>query len=157
TEAAGIYRSMLDECQEVEDADGMALGLYAAERLISIGEDSDAALNYVIRHAKSTRWLPPVQLYLMRSLLHDAAATDAKHTADLLSRQIHDEEQILSFAADLDRLGRIDFPFHASPGKSVWLAYGDDPWLITVTSTASFAPPVVLAVSGKNIAPPGVT
>src|SRR5262249_17823649 len=47
--------------------------------------------------------------------------------------------------------------FHASPGKSVWLGYGDEPWLVSVMSTASFSPPVVLAVSTKKIALPGVT
>jgi signal transduction histidine kinase len=157
TEAAGIYRSMLDECHDAEDADGMALSLYAAERLVSITESTDVALDFVIKQARSTKWLPPIQLYLIRSLLRDAAATEAKKTDDAVSAAIHTEEQILALATDLDRLGRIDFPFHASPGRSVWLAYGDEPWLITVTSTASFAPPVVLAVSSKNIALPGVT
>jgi signal transduction histidine kinase len=157
TEATGIYRSMLDECHDVEDADGMALSLYAAERLISVGEDRAAAENYVIKHARSNQWLPPVQAYLMRSLLQNAATAEAKQAAEVLSAEIHNEEQLVLFATDLDRLGRIDFPFHASPGKSVWLAYGDDPWLMTVASTASFAPPVVLAVSAKSIAPPGVS
>jgi signal transduction histidine kinase len=157
TEAAGIYRSMLDECQDAEDADGMAVGLYAAERLAGIGEASQAAQDYVIKHVRSSQWLPPVQVYLMRSLLQNSTTADAKQAAEILSAEIHNEEQILRFATDLDRLGRMDFPFHASPGRSVWLAYGDDPWLMTVTSTAPFAPPVVLAASSKGIAPPGVT
>jgi nitrogen-specific signal transduction histidine kinase len=156
-EAAGIHRSMLDECDAAEDADGMPLSLYAAERLISTGRDSGAAQDYVIRHARSAQWLPPVQVYLMRSLLRDAATTDARQASEALSAEIHNEEQILQFSSDLNRLGRIDFPFHASPGQSVWLAYGDEPWLITVTSTASFAPPVVMAVSSKSISPPGAT
>src|SRR6185369_6074332 len=48
TEAAEIYRSMLDECRGAEDADGMALSLYAAERLKSINGNSDAAQDFVI-------------------------------------------------------------------------------------------------------------
>jgi len=156
-EAAGIYRSMLDECHDAEDADGMALSLYAAERLVSISANTNVARDFVIKQARSTKWLPPIQLYLIRSVLRDAAATEARKADATVSAAIHTEEQILALATDLDRLGRIDFPFHASPGRSVWLAYGDEPWLITVTSTASFAPPVVLAVSSKNIALPGVT
>src|SRR5262249_26925295 len=39
---------------------------------------------------------------------------------------------------------------------SVWLAYGDEPWLVTVISRASFVPPVVLAVSSKKISPRNV-
>ncbi len=156
-EATSLYSSMLQDCDAVNDADGMAFGLYAAERLISAGLDSAASHGYVIRKARSGLWLPPVQAYLMRSLLADAQAADAGQARDALSLQVHNAGQMMALANDLSRLGRIDFPFHASPGKSVWLAYGDEPWLITVTSTASFTPPVVLAVSSKKIAPPGVT
>src|SRR5205814_1115283 len=38
-EAAAIYRAMLHECDSLEDRDGMAFGLYAAERLISVDLD----------------------------------------------------------------------------------------------------------------------
>jgi signal transduction histidine kinase len=155
-EAAGIYQSMLRDCSSVEDADGMVFGLYAAERLASLDLGSKLAKEYIVKRAQSHRWLPPVQAYLMRSLLRDSTAGDAKQAADRLSLEIHEVEQILTLANDLNHLARIDFPFHASPGKSVWLAYGDEPWLITVTSTASFAPPVVLAISSKRVSPPGV-
>src|SRR6516164_9428275 len=135
----------------------MAFGLYAAERLISLDLGAKPAQEYIIKRTRSIRWLQPVQAYLMRSLLRDSNATEAKLANDKLSLEIHEVEQILALANDLNRLGRIDFPFHASPGKSVWLAYGDEPWLITVTSTESFAPPVVLAISSKKISPPAVT
>jgi signal transduction histidine kinase len=157
TEASNIYQSMLDECASVNDSEGMAYSLYAAERLISLDLGSKPARDYIIKRVRSLRWLPPVQAYLLRSLLRDSTTSEAKQAADKLTSEIHDVDQILSLANDLNRLGRIDFPFHASPGKSVWLAYGDEPWLITVTSTASFAPPVVLAISSKRISPPGVT
>jgi signal transduction histidine kinase len=156
-EATGLYRSMLDECGAVQDADGMTFGLYAAERLISLDLDVQPARQYIINRVRSLRWLPPVQTYLMRSLLRDAADPDAKRASDVLTSEIHDVEQILALANDLNRLGRIDFPFHAGPGKSVWLAYGDEPWFVTVTSTASFAPPVIMAISSRKVAPPGVT
>lgn len=156
-EAAGIYRSMLEKCASVEDSEGMAFGLYAAERLISLDLDADTAREYIIRQAQSFRWLPPVQAYLMRSLLREATTGEARQASDRLASEIHDVEQILALANDLSRLGQIDFPFHANPGQSVWLAYGDEPWLITVMSTASFAPPVVVAVSSRKVLLPGVT
>src|SRR5262249_32767168 len=81
---------------------------------------------------------------------------DARQAFDTLSAEIHDTETIIALANDLNRLGRLDFPFHASPGRSVWLAYGDEPWLVTVMSRASFVPPMVLAVSSKKISPPNV-
>src|SRR5215471_5669448 len=156
-EAAALYLSMLDECGSVQDADGMSFGLYAAERLISLDLNVKPARQYIINRVRSLRWLPPVQTYLMRSLLQDATDPDAKRASDVLNSEIHDVEQILALANDLNRLGRIDFPFHASPGKTVWLAYGDEPWLLTVMSRASFTPPVVLAVSSRKITPPNAT
>src|SRR5262245_55405514 len=156
-EAAALYRSMLVECGSVQDADGMAFGLYAAERLITLDLDVKPARQYIINRVRSLRWLPPVQTYPMRSLLAAATDADAKRASEVLTSEIHDVEQILALANDLNRLGRIDFPFHASPGKSVWLAYGDEPWFVTVTSTASFAPPVIMAISSRKVSPPGVT
>jgi signal transduction histidine kinase len=155
-EAAALYRTMLDECGSVQDADGMVFGLYAAERLISLDLDATPARQYIINRVQSLRWLPPVQTYLMRSLLVDATDPETKRASDVLTSQIHDVEQILALANDLNRLGRIDFPIHVSPGKSVWLAYGDEPWFVTVTSTASFAPPVAMAISSRKVSPPGV-
>jgi signal transduction histidine kinase len=155
-EAANTYRAMLEQCGSIEDAEGMDFALYAAERLISVDLDAARGREYIIDKAKSLRWLPPIQTYLMRSLLGDTPGSDAKRARDALSTQIHDVEQIRALANDLNRLGRIDFPFHASPGKSVWLAYGDEPWFVTVTSTASFAPPVVMAISSRKLSPPGV-
>ena len=157
SEASDVYREMLQKCDSVEDPEGMAFSLYAAERLISTNLDAAPAQEYVIAKAQSSRWLPPVQNYLMQSLLRNVPIADAARARDAVASRIHDEEQITALANDLNHLGRIDFPFHVSPGKSVWLAYGDEPWLLTVMSTASFAPPVVLAVSSKKIAPPGVT
>ena len=157
SEAAQIYQSMLDECGSVEDADQMSFGLYAAERLMSLNLGARSAEEYIVRRSRSLRWLPPVQAYLMRSLLQSSTSTDAKQALGQLAFEIHDVEQILALASDLNRLSRIDFPFHVGPGNSVWLAYGDEPWLITMMSTASFAPPVVLAVSSRKIAPTGVS
>ena len=157
SEAAGVYSAMLHECDSLEDRDGMGPALYAAERLASLGRDARAAQQYVVKRAQTSRWVPPVQAYLMRSLLREVATPEAKHALEKLSQEIHDVEQIVALANDLNRLARLDFPFHASPGKSVWLAYGDEPWLVTVMSTASFSPPAVLAISSKKISAPGVT
>jgi signal transduction histidine kinase len=93
----------------------------------------------------------------MQTLFNEAGGAGDGQARQALATQIHDSGQIMALANDLNRLGRIDFPFHATPGNSVWLAYGDEPWLITVMSRASFTPPLVLAVSSKKILPPNVT
>jgi pentatricopeptide repeat protein len=46
-EAADIYHTMLEKCEAITDDDGIPLGLYASERLITSGQDLTAAGEYV--------------------------------------------------------------------------------------------------------------
>ena len=149
-EASDVYHAMLKECDALTDDDGVSFGLYAAERLISMELDPGGAREYVINSGRPTRWRSPVQIYLMRSLLSGLVGLDADAARMDLSSEIHDSEQIIALANDLHRLGR---PFHTGAGPG-WLAYGDEPWLITIISAAPFAPAVVLAVSSKKVSPP---
>lgn len=147
-EASSIYHGMLEECDSVVDEDGMSFALYAAERLVSSQLDPAAARQYVLRRTALKLWWPPMQLYLMRSLMEGDPAEEAQQTRDRLSAQIDDTEQIVSLARD----------FHGvSLFRLSWFAYGSDPWLVTVMSPIPSAAPVVLAVSSKKVAPPGAT
>jgi signal transduction histidine kinase len=38
-----------------------------------------------------------------------------------------------------------------------WFGYGEEPWLLTLVSPASFAAPVIMGVSSRRIVPAGVT
>jgi signal transduction histidine kinase len=156
TEATDIYHEMLEKCNAVIDDDGIPLGLYASERLINSGQDLAAAGEYVIRRVNATHWRPPNEAYLLRSLLNAISNEDKKQASLKLSAEIHDMEQVMSLANDVqDRLSRLKVAFRSAPGDLSWIAYGDDPWLITVLSPTSFAAPVVMAVSSSRIVPAG--
>jgi hypothetical protein len=61
-------------------------------------------------------------------------------------------EQALALAKDFARVrARIE-----SGGASAWVPYGNEPWLVTMTSPQAPLPGLVLAVSSTKIAPPGV-
>jgi signal transduction histidine kinase len=157
-EAADIYHAMLEKCEAITDDDGIPLGLYASERLISSGQDLTAAGEYVIHRVNVTHWRPPNEAYLLRSLLN-AVSNDSRNQASVkLSAEIHDMEQIMALANDgQDRLVRLKAAFRSAPGDLSWIGYGDDPWLITVVSPTPFARPVVMAVSSARIVPAGAT
>jgi signal transduction histidine kinase len=157
-DAADNYNAMLQKCDAVIDDDGIPLGLYASERLITIGQDLAAAGEYVIHRVNVSHWRSPNESYLLRSLLN-AESNDSRKQASLkLSVEIHDMEEIMALANDgQDRLVRLKSAFRSAPGDLSWIGYGDDPWLITVVSPTPFAAPVVMAVSSARVVPAGAT
>jgi signal transduction histidine kinase len=156
-DAADIYQAMLGKCGAIADDDGIPLGLYAAERLLTAAPNS-AAGEYVVHRINVGHWRPPSEAYLLRSLLN-AISNDARNQASLkLSSEIHDMEQIIALATGgLDRLSQLKVAFRSAPGDLSWIGYGDDPWLITVLSPTPFAAPVVMAVSSARVVPAGAT
>jgi signal transduction histidine kinase len=155
-DAADIYHGMLDKCDAVTDDDGIPLGLYASERLISTGQDLAAAGEYVIHRVNVAHWRPPNEAYLLRSLLSAVSNDSRKQASMKLSTEIHDMEQIMALANDgQDRLVRLKTAFRSAPGDLSWIGYGDEPWLITVLSPTPFAAPVVMGVSSARIVPAG--
>jgi hypothetical protein len=157
-ESATIYHAMLEKCNAVTDDDGIPLGLYAAERLITSGQDVAAADEFVIHRANVTHWRPPSEAYLLRSLLNTISNDSGKQANVKLSTEIHDMEQMISLANEgQDRLARLKVAFRSAPGDLSWIGYGDDPWLLTVVSPTPFAAPVVMAVSSARVVPAGAT
>ena len=152
---------MLQECDAVTDNDGVSLSLYAAQRLLALpqnGQDDADTENYLIRKASIRRWRQPAEAYMLRSMLNTVARPAAKESLLKLSSGIHEMEQVTALAQDIhDYLGKLERAFRSAPGDLSWIGYGDEPWLVTMVSPASFAAPVVIAVSSKQVVPEGVT
>jgi signal transduction histidine kinase len=157
-DAENTYQTMLERCDAVIDDDGIPLGLYASERLITAGQDLDSAAEYVIHRVNLTRWRHPNEAYLLRSLLNAITNDNKKEAVAKLSGEIHDMEQVMALANEgQDRLGRLKVAFRSAPGDLSWIGYGDDPWLLTLVSPTPFAAPVVMAVSSARVVPAGAT
>ena len=151
-DATDTYQEMMEHCESVSDDDGIFLGLYAAERLISAGQDLTGG--YVVSRVLATHWRSPNEAYLLRSLLNLISNRNKEYASEKLSGEIHDMEQLMALAIDgQERLGRLKGAFRSAPGDLSWMAYGDDPWLLTVLSPTPFAAPVVMAVSSTRIVP----
>ncbi len=66
-----------------------------------------------------------------------------------LAAKIHRTEQVVAIADDIARIrARLEpsSPDKSGPPEAVWIAYGDEPLLITVTPASPPVPSLVLAV-----------
>lgn len=153
-EASRNYHALLEEGGGVRDENGVGYRLYAAERLLQMKRD-DAVLGFLTQITSSEGRLTLPELYLIRSL---AAAFPEAQTATVrksVSSRIGQMEKIAAMAKDFPRLrAQIESDRPAGP---VWVAYSDEPWLITVTPPAPPLPAMALVVSSAQAAPPGVT
>jgi hypothetical protein len=155
-DASHAFRQMLADCAAATDADGVSYGLYAAERLVSSDLDVEAGRGYVLERAKAPDWRAPTEAYLMHSLLADVATPEAVAVRASLTREIEEGEAILALGTDVQRFRRLDGAVHVGEAPE-WMAYGPEPWFLTVISSdLRQARPVLLAVSSVRVLPPGV-
>jgi signal transduction histidine kinase len=159
-EAERADRDTLRECGDVRDADGVPIALYAAERLLAAGNgarNDPSAADYVLRRASAPPWRSPNEGLLLKSLLPrigNPAAAGAQRALDVEIRSV---EQISTLVQDPhDALGKLQQASRSAPGDLAWVGYGEEPWLLTLVSPASFATPLVMAVSSRQILPADV-
>jgi signal transduction histidine kinase len=154
-DATRTYRAMLKECGDAADQDGIPFRLYAAQRLIDARLDPAIAYESIVAQVNATRWRPPLQAYLMRALLSSAPDEAASHAYVSLTSQIHDMEQVLALARDVPKVrGAIESVIGTD---SVWLPYGNEPWLVTVTPSSPSSAALVFIVSSRQVEPRGAT
>jgi signal transduction histidine kinase len=157
-EAESIDRETLATCGDVVDADGVPIAVYAAERLLDGGRNLTAVANYVVHAVGRRQWPSPNENHALESLLRRMPNDVAGEPLRKLAVTSHDVEQAIALAKDLQaHPERFQRAARTAPGDLPWMAYGDEPWLVTLVSPTSFATPVVMAVSSRRSVPAGVT
>ena len=87
---------------------------------------------------------------------HGCGNAEAVAALAALSREIEEGEAILALGTDVQRFRRLDGAVHVG-GAPDWVAYGPEPWFLTVISSDLLqARPALLAVSSARVLPPGV-
>jgi signal transduction histidine kinase len=161
-EAVRTDRDALQDCGDVRDADGVPIALYAAERLLMKDQNDSAAADYVLRRASAPPWRSPNEALLLQSLLRRmprpvGARLKFGPYERALEAEIRNGEQISTLVQDShDPLGKLQQAWRSAPGDLAWVGYGDEPWLLTLVSPTSFATPLVMAVSSRQILPADV-
>jgi signal transduction histidine kinase len=148
----------LHACDEMFDADGVPLALYAAERLLAGGRTDADVAEPVLRVALVRRWRSPNEAFLLQSLLRRMASPAATVALRTLAGELRNAEQISALVQGMhEHLARLQRASRSAPGDLSWMGYGDEPWLLTLVSPTSFAAPVMMAVSSRRITPADVT
>jgi signal transduction histidine kinase len=156
-EAERSDRDALQECGDMRDGDGVPIALYAAERLLTKDQRDPSAADYVLRRASAPPWHSPNEALLLRSLLPRIGNPAAAETQRVLDVEILSGQQISMLVRDPnDPLGKLQQASRSAPGDLAWVGYGDEPWLLTLVSPTSFATPLVMAVSSRQIVPADV-
>ena len=157
-EAERSDRAALQECGDLRDADGVALALYAAERLLTQDQADPAAGDYVLRRGNAPPWRSPTEAWLLQSLLARLGNPQAAAARRALEVELRNSEQISALARDAhEPLGKLQEASRSAPGDLAWVGYGEEPWLLTLVSPTSFAPSQLMAVSPRQIVPMDVT
>jgi signal transduction histidine kinase len=146
----------LQECDAVVDADGVPFALYAAERLLGSSRSEGAVVDFVLRQANAPHleWRSPNGALILQSLLRKVKSPAAADALLALEAEIRVGDQISALIQDPhDVLEKLQQASRSAPGDFAWVAYGDEPWLLTLVSPESFAAPLVMAVSSRQIVP----
>jgi signal transduction histidine kinase len=157
-QAESTDRETLAHCGDVVDGDGVPIAVYAAERLLDGGRNDASIADYVVHAVNRRQWPSPYEVRALESLLRRMPTAVAAEPLRRLAVTMQHVEQVVALSKDLqahpERLQRAS---RAAPGDLPWMGYGDEPWLVTLVSPASFAAPVVMAVSSRRSVPAGVT
>ena len=150
----------LERCGAVVDEDGVPFALYAAERLLEDGRSSGPATYSLLQRARATPppWRSPNEALLLQSLLRRLKTPASVDALRVIDAEIRTGQQISALIDDTrDPLAKLQQAARSAPGDLAWMGYGDEPWLLTLVSPQSFAAPLVMAVSARQIVPRDVT
>jgi signal transduction histidine kinase len=155
-EASAVYEALLHDPSHARDEQGVGYRIYAAERLIAAQREPAAVLSLLRKEINSERRLTLPELYMLRSLFSSGPGVlpDAQ-TGRRISARIAEMERANALIGDFPRL-RARIESGNAPGGSVWVPFGAEPWLVTMTAPIPPLPGLVIAVSPAMVVPPGV-
>lgn len=140
-EASRFYQALLNDTSGARDEQGVGFRFYAAARLVEMKREPQVVSGFLRKEVDGDTRLTLPELYMVRTLL----GTDAR-----TSERIAQTEQAVSLGKDIPRV-RAQMEAGAA-----WVPWGEEPWLVTITSPQPPLPGLAVAVSSARVAPPGV-
>jgi hypothetical protein len=111
-------------------------------------------LSFLGREVNGEGQLAPAELYMVRTLLDSFSEAQTGQLRQRIAGRIGQMEQAAALAPDFPRVrAQVESGAASSP---VWVPYGGEPWLVTMTPPAPPLPGLVVAVSSAGVVPPGV-
>ncbi len=160
--AEELYRKILALGSDVIDEQGVPLALYAAAGFLDAESSHQAILKRIHDQNKNLAECPPPVTYLLQDLLQrlaDSAPADiadaAKDELQIVTAHIQYVEQALALQRDFPSLG-LGKALNSTPGSAepVWVPYGEEPWLVSVSPPVGRSPALLVAVRARDVLAP---
>jgi signal transduction histidine kinase len=159
-EALEHYRTILARPPGVRDEYGVPLALYAAGPMLDAGAGFELVGDCIRAELEAERWLSPAGSYLLRDLVEKLIETApegsirnaAENHRDTVQDYIRTMERAVSLRRDFQRLGLI--PIQGNQGdknEPRWVAYGEDPWLVSLAPPLAGSQPLLFVVEARGI------
>ncbi len=160
-ESLSEYRSILEVSSEITDEHGIGFCLYAASHLLERGESYDEVMQLIESELSGQRWLSPARAYIIRDLVNILFKSSPKFgigqqaTEDCQRRilnQINRQEKILALQKDFPKLALMaQWTSPEQEPESVWIPYGEEPWLVSLTPALAGGQRLAIIVQGDSI------
>ncbi|MGI9065513.1 MAG: sensor histidine kinase [Pyrinomonadaceae bacterium] len=160
SEANAHYRKILAIPSEIRDEQGVPFALYAAGRLLEGGVEHSAVLDRIRPELNEQRLLSPTVAYILRELTNRLAGTASDTTVRETAQNLQQEtstvirhlEQAMALQNDFSNLKlahvRGDSTRNFEP---LWVSYGQEIWLVSLSSPLAKLRPAVTAVRGEDV------
>jgi len=155
-EAVFLYNNILALPSNITDEFNIPIFLYAAGRL----SDNEILLKEVTvriqKRLDEAYPMSPSESYMIKDICEklantiseDVPAEIAENILQTIKEYIHNIEQSLSLQGDFSTLFR-DLPIEQQ--ETVWTAYGDSPWLLSLTSFMFDSNSVLIVVNAPDV------
>ncbi len=154
------YRKLLRLPYNLTDEYGIPLSLYASGRLLELSENYEEIIKSVQKEMNEKYWLSPGASYLLSDLVEKLDSKTQNTSFQeivqecklLLQRYIQKQEQALALQNDFLTLGLSTNQGRSrNEDKPVWIAYGENSWLVGLAPSLSEKPPLVVVVDVKAV------
>jgi signal transduction histidine kinase len=142
------------------DEFGIPLSFYAAGMLVEKGSALAEVVERFKRELESGGWLPPSAAYMLNDLIETLgqkasesslqnAVNECQRTLQAHLRKL---EQALALQEDFQALGLTILPGKGSNrGEPLWITYGENPWLLSLSLSFPGSRQTLVAVSFPDI------
>lgn len=159
-EAAERAQKILALPPDICDEFGIPLSFYAAGLLIEKSAALVEVAGRIKKDLESGGWLPPSAVYMLNDLIETLgrkasesslqnAVSECQRTLQANLRKL---EQALALEEDFQALGLTILPIKGNNrGEPLWITYGENPWLLSLSLPLSGSQQILVAVNFPDI------
>jgi signal transduction histidine kinase len=159
SEAKEHYLRILAQPPQIQDENGIPLFLYAAQGLLAGGTSYPEILDRLRSDLSANRWFSPTEAYMVNDVIEKAIQAieetsiidKAEDNRRIVQERIRNIEQALSFRQDFPSLlMNLSQESQNETKAPVWVSYGSNPWLLSLTTSMIDSDSLLVAVDQEK-------